>query len=424
MGVISALKGVEDVLPPKASLYRELTEKAAAIFLRYGYSQIIVPIFEKTQLFLRSVGQETDVGKQMYTFDDRGGRSISLRPEGTAGIARAYIEHKIYAKEKNWKVCYAGPMFRYEKPQAGRLREFYQIGVESFGEESPWIDVEIIDMANHFLKEIGLSNVHVQINSIGCKKCRPEYVAELKVYLEKYLNRLCTTCVRRFTYNPLRILDCKNNSCQTILENAPRIKDFFCLDCKNHFNKVQAGLSKLNVVHTVNDYLVRGLDYYTQTIFEITSSCPGSQNAVCAGGRYDNLVEELGGPNTPAIGFAMGVERLLISLEKAGVELAKPAPLNIFVVTIGRESMGEGMRIAGIIRAQNIQVKVNLAHRGLSDQLKDANKGDFPWVLIVGEEELQKEKFILKNMNSGAQQELKIKNLDLIGNILRGDIKP
>lgn len=421
MAMINAPKGVEDILFPRASYYEEIEKKAGNFFSLYGYKKIMVPTFEKTELFLRSVGQETDVGKQMYTFKDKGGRSISLRPEGTAGIVRAYVEHKIYAKEKNWKVYYAGPMFRYERPQAGRLREFYQIGVECFGEESPWLDVEIIEMAHDFLKGMGLDNIQVQVNSIGCKKCRYKYIEELKVYLGKYLDVLCSTCRRRFRYNPLRILDCKSATCRAVLEKAPRIQDFTCSSCQEHFDKVTGGLCRLKIAHTINPYLVRGLDYYTRTIFEIISSYLGSQDAVCAGGRYDDLVEQLGGPPTPATGFAIGVERLLFSLEKAGVDLSKPAPQGVFMATIGEKSVEEAIQVASIIRSQGIAVKINLTNKGLSSQLKQANRENFSWVLIIGEGEIRKGKFILKNMHSGMQQEIETEEFEVFSNFLKGD---
>jgi len=414
--MIRAPKGVSDILPPKASWYSCIEDKARKFFSLYGYNEIRMPTFESTQLFLRSVGEETDVGKQMYTFEDKGGRSISLRPEGTAGIARAYIEHKLYGKGKEWKVYYAGPMFRYEKPQAGRLREFYQIGIECFGEKDPLIDVEIVEMAYHFLNdELGLDNIRIQINSIGCKDCRKSYIEEkLKAYLKEHLNDLCSTCRRRFYYNPLRVLDCKRETCKNALKGVPKIKDFLCLSCKEHFDSVKEGLCKLDVPYNLDPYLVRGLDYYTRTIFEITSPYIGSQDAICAGGRYDDLIEELEGPSIPAMGFAIGVERLLLSLKRAGVDLPLSVPMSIFVATVGKGSVEEGMKVARKIRSQGFRVKVNFTQRGLSAQLKQANKEGFLWVLIVGEEEIEKKKYILKSMESSKQQYVDAENVGVV----------
>lgn len=411
-------------MPPRASWYSQIEKRADRFFSLYGYQQIRIPTFESTKLFLRSVGEETDVGKQMYTFKDKGGRSISLRPEGTAGIARAYVEHKLYGKEKSWKVYYAGPMFRYEKPQAGRLREFYQIGVECFGEEDPWIDVEVVEMAYRFLtEELTLDNIQIHINSIGCRNCRESYIEKLKYYVSRHMDSLCSTCKRRFHSNPLRVLDCKNATCRNILEKAPWIGEFICSSCKGHFDSVRKGLSELEVPHTLNPYLVRGLDYYTRTIFEITSPHLGSQDAICAGGRYDDLIEELEGPSIPAMGFAIGVERLLLSLEKAGVGLSMPASLGIFVATIGEDSLSRGIQLARIIRSQGIGVKVNFAPRSLSAQLKQANKENFSWVLIVGEEEIKKGEYILKNMESGKQRYVNIEAIEALGNVLKGRIQ-
>lgn len=419
--MIYAPKGVEDILPPRAELYSQIEREAGNFFSLYGYHQIRIPTFEKTELFLRSVGEETDVGKQMYTFKDKGGRSLSLRPEGTAGVVRAYIEHKIYGKEKVWKVWYAEPMFRYERPQAGRLREFYQIGVEYFGEENPWVDMEIIEMAYLFLSKLGMDNIEVQINSIGCKQCRAGYIKQLKIYLKENLSSLCSTCQRRFYSNPLRVLDCKNKTCRAVLQKAPSIEDFLCSSCKQHFDTVKEGLSRLKVPFTVNSHLVRGLDYYTRTIFEFKSFYLGSQDTVCAGGRYDDLIEELGGPSTPAMGFAIGLERLLLTLEKMGRKPSVPSLPCIFVVTLGKSCIEKGVQIARILRSQSILVKVNFTEKGLSAQLKQAGKEGFLWVLIVGENELKNKSYILKNMKSGNQQYINEKDIENISDILRGD---
>ncbi len=416
--MIHSVKGVEDLFPPKTDYYNFVEKEARRIFSLYGYREIRIPTFERTELFIRSVGQETDVGKQMYTFTDKGGRSISLRPEGTAGVVRAYLQHKIYGKGKEWKVYYMGPMFRYERPQAGRLREFYQIGVECFGVDVPWIDVELVEMAYSFFQNIGLKNLEIQINSLGCKKCRSEYVRALKVYLGDNLNSLCEVCQRRYNTNTLRLLDCKNEICRKTIEKAPKIGDFICSSCFEHFNQVLKQLDRLNIAYKVNPYLVRGLDYYTRTIFEIVSPHLGSQNTVCAGGRYDDLVAELGGPPIPALGFAMGVERLVISLNKAGIDILPDRKPAVFVVTIGKDSIEEGLKIARLIRSQNIQARVNLMEKSLSSQLKEADKEGFSWVLIIGEDELKRKKFPLKDMKSGHQVEISIGDISNLNEYL------
>jgi len=418
--MIHAPKGVEDLLPPKTFYYSFIEKEAGKFFSLYCYREIRIPTFERTELFLHSVGEETDVGKQMYTFRDRGGRSISLRPEGTAGIVRAYVEHKLYGKKKEWRVYYMGPMFRYERPQAGRLREFYQIGVECFGEGNPWLDVEIVEMAYHFLGKVGLENLEIQINSIGCKDCRARYIQKLKGYLKEHLPSLCEVCQRRYNFNTLRVLDCKTSACRNVIEKAPRIKDFLCSPCLEHFSHVIKELDGLKVKYVVNPYLVRGLDYYTRTIFEVISPYLGSQDTVCAGGRYDDLVAELGGPSIPALGFAIGVERLVVSLNKAGVDLSSSPPPQIFIVTLGDRCIEEGMKLASIIRSQDIEVRVNFKKKSLSSQLKEAHKEGFSWVLIIGEDELEKNRFLLKNMESGDQREIGSEDLQKLSKNLRG----
>lgn len=418
--MIRAPKGVEDLLPPKTDYYSFIEEKARDFFSLYGYQEIRIPTFERTELFLHSVGEETDVGKQMYTFKDRGGRSISLRPEGTAGIVRAYIENKLYGKEKDWRFYYMGPMFRYEKPQAGRLREFYQIGVECFGEAEPWVDVEVVEMAHNFLKAVGLENLEIQINSIGCKNCRAGYVENLKTYLKENLFSLCKVCQRRYKFNTLRVLDCKIDTCRGVIEKAPKIGDFLCSFCLAHFNKILKQLDELKIRYVVNPHLVRGLDYYTRTIFEVISPYLGSQNAVCAGGRYDDLVAELGGPSVPALGFAIGLERLLISLNEAGVDLSFPLSPSIFIATLGEKCIQEAIKIAPIIRGQNIGVKINFQQKSLSSQLKRAHREGFFWVLIIGEDELEKNKFLLKDMKTGEQRQIAAAELPKLAKSLKG----
>jgi len=425
--MIHSPRGCEDILPSQAIYHQWIEKKAASLFSLYGYRETRIPTLEKTELFLRSVGEETDVGKQMYTFKDKGGRLLSLRPEATVGIVRAYLQHKIYGKFKEWRVYYTGSMFRYERPQAGRLREFHQIGVENIGQESPWVDVEIIEMARRFLKEVGLVRFEIQLNSIGCRKCRPNYQRVLKDYLGKNLDSLCSTCQTRYQRNVLRVLDCKNPSCQPIINNAPPINLYLCSDCKEHFEQVKQGLRALNVNFVINPHLVRGLDYYTRTIFEIVSPHLGAQDAVCAGGRYDNLVDELGGPFTPAIGFAIGSDRLLANLEKIGTKLPLPTSPKVFIATLNRESQEtqesqkKGLLLANLFRSQKVEAIVNFNPRSLSSQLRFADRENIPWVLIIGEEEIKKEKYILRNMQTGEQKQMSQDDLEHFSKTLATD---
>ncbi len=404
--MIHSPRGCEDILPSQAIYQQWIERKATSLFSLYGYREVRIPTFEKTELFLRSVGEQTDVGKQMYTFKDKGGRLLSLRPEATVGIVRAYLQHKIYGKFKEWRVCYAGSMFRYERPQAGRLREFHQIGVENIGQESPWIDVEIIEMSRRFLKKVGLIDFEMQLNSIGCRKCRPNYQQVLKDYLGKNLSSLCSTCQIRYQHNILRVLDCKNSSCQQVINDVPPISLYLCPECENHFEQVKQGLNALDVSFVINPHLVRGLDYYTKTVFEIISPYLGAQDAVCAGGRYDDLVGDLGGHPTPAMGFAIGLERLLANLEEIKAKLPSPTSLKVFIATLNEKSQGKGLFLADLFRSQGIKVIVNFNLRSLSSQLRFANKEHTPWVLIVGEEEIRKEKYILRDMQTGEQKQM------------------
>ena len=413
--MIHSPRGVEDLLPQQTLQYQWIEKEASFLFSLYGYEEIRIPTFERTELFLRSLGKETDAGKQMYTFKDKKGRSLSLRPEATASVVRAYLQHKLYGHSGEWKVYYMGPMFRYERPQAARLREFHQIGVEVIGEISPQLDVEVIEIASEFFKKIGLTNLYIQLNSIGCKRCRPVYEDQLKEYFELNLADLCSNCRRRYQYNVLRVLDCKKKECQPTIKRAPVIGDYLCEDCQNHFKKVRTGLKDAGIKFSVDPHLVRGLDYYTRTIFEIVSSLLGSQATICAGGRYDDLVEELGGSSIPAIGFAIGVDRLLVALKKEHKELHPQYLPVIHIATLDEEGLTAGYCLARILRSQGIKTRVNLSPKSLSSQLKMADKRRVRWVMIVGEKEVKEGKFILRDMNSGQQKKVgwdEIQHLD------------
>jgi len=412
-------RGVEDILPREVLLYQWIEREASSLFSLYGYEEVRTPIFEKAELFLHSLGEETDVGKQMYIFEDKKGRKLSLRPEATAPVVRAYLQHKLYRELKEWKVYYMGSMFRYERPQAGRSREFRQIGIEAIGEGSPYLDVEVIEMGYRFFKRIGLDNLHLQLNSIGCKKCRPFYERKLRDYLGKNIDNLCTTCQGRYQHNILRVLDCKNKRCQSVIKRAPWIGNYLCQDCDAHFQEVREGIKALGIKFGINPHLVRGLDYYTRTIFEITSSLLGAQNTFCAGGRYDDLIEELGGPSIPAMGFAIGVERTLIALKRQGKEVSSKSSSLIHIATIGKENWRVGYQLANLLRSKGIRIRMNLSGRSLSSQLKFANKRGIRWIMILGDEEIKENKVILKDMESGEQQRLKWEELDKISEKIR-----
>jgi histidyl-tRNA synthetase len=412
-------RGVEDILSRDALLYQWIEREASSLFSLYGYKEIRTPMFEKAELFLRSVGEETDVGKQMYIFEDKKGRRLSLRPEATPPVVRAYLQHGLYREFKEWRVYYMGSMFRYERPQAGRSREFRQIGIEAIGEGSPYLDVEVIEMGCQFFKRIGLDNLQLQLNSIGCRKCRPGYEKELRNYLGKNIDNLCATCQRRYQHNILRVLDCKNERCQSVIKGAPWISNYLCRDCDAHFQEVRKGLKALGIKFIINPHLVRGLDYYTRTIFEIISPLLGAQNTFCAGGRYDDLIEELGGPSIPGMGFAMGVERTLIALKKQGKEVSLPSSPLIYIATIDKESWKVGYQLADLLRSKGIRAQMNLSEKSLSSQLKFANKRGIRWVIILGDEEIKENKVILKDMELGDQRKLRWQELEKFSEKLR-----
>lgn len=403
--MIHSPRGVEDILPRRSSFYQWVEREASFLFSRYGYEEIRTPTFEETNLFLRSIGGETDAGKNMYTFQDKKGRSLSLRPEATASIIRAYIQHKLYREEDLWRVHYLGSMFRYERPQRGRLREFHQIGVEAIGQASPWVDIELIEMVVRFFKGLSLPRFYIRLNSIGCRSCRAGYEEKLKEYLKLHLDSLCPVCRERARVNTLRVLDCKSDECQPIIKKAPGIEEYLCEACSSHFEKVRRGLEELGVQFTVDSHLVRGLDYYTRTIFETISCDLGAQDAVCGGGRYDDLVEDLGGPPTPAMGFSIGVERLLEALEKGGVESSRGKEGAVaYILTLDGRSQIKGYELAGFMRSEGVKVELNMSQRGLSSQLKLVNRKKIRWTLILGEKEIEEGIVILRDMDSGKQE--------------------
>lgn len=403
----SALKGIQDILPPDVALWQRIEAIARTVFHRYGFREIRLPIMESTEVFVRSIGEATDiVEKEMYTFTDKGDRSVTLRPEGTAPAVRAYVEHSLYTLPAPQKFYYAGPMFRYERPQKGRFRQFHQIGAEAFGAAQPSLDAELIVMLQAFLQTIGLKALTFELNSIGCSECRPGYRTALTTFFASRLADLCPDCGRRYTTNPLRILDCKVERCIELRQGAPEMGQHLCAGCREHFDELIGRLKTLGVSYTLNPNLVRGLDYYTRTAFEVTSEHLGAQKAVAAGGRYDKLVEEFGGPPTPAIGFAVGMERL-VALLKESTEPAVPAP-RVFIATLGTAAEAESFRIAETLRAAGLWVEANYGGASLKSQLRKADRLGAEFALIIGDNELQAGKAQWKNLKAGTQGEVEL----------------
>ena len=399
------IKGVQDILPPDTNLWQAVEHTAREVFGLYGFKEIRTPILEFTELFVRSIGETTDiVEKEMYTFQDRAGRSITLRPEGTASVVRAYIQHSLNQLPPPQRFYYMGPMFRYERPQKGRYRQFHQIGVEVFGVQSPEVDAELIDMLRLFFQRVGLDSLSIEVNSIGCEKCRPAYRDRLIEYLSSGVDNLCTDCQRRYNQNPLRVLDCKVPSCKEFIKDAPQIIEYLCSDCQRHFHRFKENLKTLGVSYRVNPEMVRGLDYYSRTTFEITSNALGAQNAVAAGGRYDRLVESFGGPPTPAVGFAIGMERLITLLS----ELRPPedkGPL-VYFATLGDEAAGFAFRELSEIRRAGFSAEMDYRGSSLKSQLRRADKAGARIVFIVGENELSKGVIRYKDLREHKEGEI------------------
>lgn len=397
-----ALKGMQDILPPDSYLWKKTEEATEEILALYGYRPIRPPIAEATDLFTRSIGENTDiVEKEMYTFNDRAGRSVTLRPEGTASIVRSYVEHHLYTLPSPQKYYYSGPMFRYERPQSGRLRQFYQIGVEVFGAAYPWMDAEMLSMLRHVLERLHLDDLSIEVNSIGCKECRPAYKTALLDYFSDKRDQLCVDCTRRYAVNPLRILDCKVAGCIALRKEAPRVTDHHCRDCEAHFERFQTALNDFGITYNVNPEMVRGLDYYTRTIFEVTSKDLGAQNAVVAGGRYDNLVKEFGGPDTPAIGFAAGMERIIELVKKSSAS-AVPSP-DAFISILGDEACRKGILIADDLRTKGFWVELGDPMASLKSQMRRADKLSARYVFVIGDEELASENVQWKQLSDASQ---------------------
>jgi histidyl-tRNA synthetase len=415
---IQAIKGVKDILPRDIAAWHHLETVAKTLFEDYGFSEIRVPVFEYTELFARSIGASTDiVEKEMYTFEDRDGKKITLRPEGTAGVVRAFVEHKMYADNQLTKLYYLGPMFRHERPQKGRYRQFYQIGAEALGLDHPHVDIEILVMLQGLFTRLGIKDLGLQINSLGDSACRGAYRDALKNYLQAKLPTLCADCRRRYETNPLRVLDCKIDADK--FGDSPVMLDYLCGPCKIHFQTVEEGLKKLGVPFEVNPRLVRGLDYYTRTTFEFVMGHMGAQNTVAAGGRYDGLVKEIGGPATAGIGFALGVERAISLMDTTALQPPRP---QLYIAALGEAAVSFVLPLIHGLRSSGIRVETDYTGASLKSQMKKADKSGAGHTLIVGEQELKNEKAVLRNMQTKEQvsislsslvEELKIK---LVGN--------
>lgn len=404
---MQALRGTQDILPGDVYKWTYMENRIRALCKLYGYGEIRTPIFEDTRLFLRGIGDTTDVvTKEMYTFEDRGGRSITLRPENTASAVRAFLEHKMYGDQGVHKLFYMGSMFRYDRPQAGRYREFHQFGVEVLGATSPLADVEVIELAYQLFQSLGLADLDLRINSIGDKACRTDYKEKLIAYYEDKKEKLCDDCRERLYKNPLRLLDCKEEGCRVMSENAPVITDYLCDNCHEKFEQVKAGLSALGISYVIDPKLVRGLDYYTNTAFEIQYAPLGAQSAICGGGRYDKLVEEIGGPDTPGIGFAVGLERLLLALESQNLLPTLMIPDSIYIAAFGTHSALEGLKIQKQLRKEGFQVDMDLQGRSLKGQMKQAGKIKASFAVIIGDNEMESGKATVKNMETGEQKEI------------------
>lgn len=410
--MINVPKGTKDILPQDSFKWQFVEQKARETAKLFGASEIRTPTFEHTEVFLRGVGETTDiVNKEMYTFLDKGGRSITLKPEGTAGIARAFVENGLNNSALPAKFFYLTPCFRYERPQAGRLREFHQFGVEFLGSYSADIDAETILLAKTFLDKVGIKNVTLYINSIGCKACRKNYEDALKKYLNDNYDSLCPLCRDRLEKNPLRILDCKNEECKKITDGAPKIIDYICDDCSNHLSKVKKYLDIAGVEYKINPNIVRGLDYYTRTVFEFVSENIGAQGTVCGGGRYDGLIAQLGGMDTPGIGFAVGIERILLLLENTGVNIENTNKVKVYFAPMGEKESEKAFELVNVLRDNGISADFDHMGRGIKAQFKYADKIGAEIVAVIGSNELEKGEVKVKKMRDGSENTVKFTDL-------------
>lgn len=409
--LIKAPRGTKDIIPSEVYKWHYIEKVIRDLCNVFGFREIRTPEFEHTELFERGVGDTTDiVQKEMYSFQDKGGRNITLKPEGTSPTVRAFIENKLYADPQPTKLYYMTPAFRYERPQAGRLRIHHQFGIEVFGSQHPSVDAEVISVAMALYDKLGIKNLELHINSVGCPKCRNEYNRILKEHLSSKLSKLCQTCNERYGKNPMRILDCKIEGCKEELKDAPYILEHLCDECSIHFETVKQYLGTIGLEYSIDPKIVRGLDYYTKTAFEIISNEIGAQGTVCGGGRYDGLVEEIGGPPTPGIGFGMGMERLLLTLDQHNITIPRPNGLDLFIATLGSNADKMAFQLIYQLRRQGIKVDKDVLGRSLKAQLKYANRIQARNVLILGQEELDEGWAIIKHMETGEQKEIHLNN--------------
>jgi histidyl-tRNA synthetase len=411
---ISGIKGFNDILTGEVEKWQHIEAVARKVFELYGFAEIRVPILEKTELFARSIGDATDiVEKEMYSFVDKGGNQVTMRPEGTAGVMRAFIEHKLHATDPVTKLYYMGPMFRYERPQKGRYRQFHQIGAEVTGVMGPAIDAQVLTMLCHFFAELGLTEPRLEINSLGCPECRPVYRQALQEFLRGKLELLCDDCKRRFETNPLRALDCKATGCKEATEGAPSVLDYLDSSCAEHFSRTRHYLEKVGTTYAINPRMVRGLDYYTRTTFELVTGLLGAQSAVAAGGRYDGLISDLGGPSLPGIGFAMGVERVALLLAEKDF---KKRP-DLFIAALGEAAQELAFRLMCALQRLNLSVEIDYEGKSLKSQMRRSDKFNASFTLIIGEDELGKGRAILKNMDAGTQEEVSLTKEEIAGKV-------
>lgn len=407
-----AARGTTDILPEEQPYWRYMEKTIADITQLYGYKRIDTPIFEDTSLFQRSAGEFTDiVQKEMYTFDDRGGNSLTLKPEGTPAVCRAYIQHGMHNLPQPVKLYYVSPIFRYDRPQAGRYRQHYQFGCEAIGDDDSAIDAEVIDIAWRFYKSLGLADISLQLNSIGCKECRPAYLEILKKYYNKHKGSLCADCKIRLEKNPLRLLDCKQVFCQKIAENAPSSINGLCTACADHFKQLQKYLGLMEIPFSINPRLVRGLDYYTRTVFEVQPKDEGPQSTLGGGGRFDELIEELGGKPTPAAGFAAGIERIILTLKKQKIVVPMPSVLQVFIAYLGENARDEAIKLAAYLRKAGISAVTTTGSKSLKAQLRQANTLEAEYAVIIGEDEVKAGTITLRHMADARQETVALSEL-------------
>ena len=408
----NAPKGTKDMLPEQAYKWHYVEEKFADICRKYGFKEIRTPMFVHTEVFQRGIGDTTDVvQKEMYTFNDHAGRSITLKPEGTSGAVRAFIEHKQYAEVQPTKYYYDTDCFRYEKPQSGRLRHFHQFGIEVFGTSNMLADAEVICLANDFLTDLGVKEIELRINSVGCPECRAKYRQALKDFIKPRYDELCGTCKDRYERNPMRILDCKSEICQGIVKDAPRMLDYLCDDCRQAFEELKTNLTSMGIGYTVDPNIVRGLDYYTKTAFEFVTTKIGAQGTVCGGGRYDHLIEELGGPPIPGVGFGLGIERLLLLMDANEAYFPEDQGVEVFIAVMGERAKAFGLKLCREMRQKGIVAEMDTLARNIKGQFKYADRLNARYTLVIGDNELDKGVVSLKDMAASSQREVAIEDI-------------